>query len=182
MNIKGQHVILRAIEPKDLPYMLEMINDPDMERMVIGWSFPTTAKQQEDWYNRVIGDQRNLRFAIEFEGQFVGISTLVQIDWKSRKADHGIKLCNHAPKGKGIGTDAVYATMKYAFEELQLNRLWGSILDYNIPSQKLYEKCGWVKEGCYRQSVFKNNEYHDEWPMAILREEYFAWKEKFFAK
>lgn len=182
MNIKGQKVILRAIEPKDLPYLLEMINDPEMERMVIGWSFPTSAKQQEDWYNRIVGDQKNLRFAIEYEGDFVGISTLVQIDWKSRKADHGIKLCNHAPKGKGIGTDAVYATMKYAFEELQLNRLWGSILDYNIPSQKLYEKCGWVKEGCYRQSVFKNNEYHDEWPMAILREEYFAWKEKFLAK
>jgi hydrogenase nickel incorporation protein HypB len=52
----------------------------------------------------------------------------------------------------------VYATMKYAFEELQLNRLYGSILEYNIASQKLYAKCGWKVEGNYRQSVFKNND------------------------
>ncbi len=181
MNIYGNKVVLRALEPKDMPFLLEMINDPEMERMVIGWSFPTSEKQQMDWYNRVITDQKNFRLAIEYEGMFVGVSTLVKIDWKNRSADHGIKLCNHTPKRKGIGTDAVYATMKYAFEELQLNRLYSSILEYNIASQKLYTKCGWKIEGCYRQSVFKNNTYHDEWPTAILREEYLEWKQQFEA-
>lgn len=180
MNILGQKTVLRALELKDLPLLQEMINDPEMERMVIGWSFPTSEKQQQDWYNRIILDQKNFRFGIEYEGQFVGVSTLTKIDWKNRSADHGIKLCNKAPKGVGIGTDAVYATMKYAFEELQLNRLYGSFLDYNIPSQKLYAKCGWKVEGCFRQSVFKNNAYHDEYPTSILRDEYFEWKKKFF--
>ena len=182
MNIYGEKVVLRALELKDMPFLLEMINDPEMEKMVIGWSFPTSEKQQLDWYNRIIGDQKNFRFAIDYNGDFVGVSTLVKIDWKNRSADHGIKLCSNAPKGAGIGTDAVFATMKYAFEELQLNRLYGSILDYNIASQKLYSKCGWKIEGCYRQSVFKNNAYHDEWPTAILREDYFEWKKEFFGK
>ncbi len=182
MNIYGEKVVLRALELKDMPFLLEMINDPEMEKMVIGWSFPTSEKQQLDWYNRIIGDQKNFRFAIDYNGDFVGMSTLVKIDWKNRSADHGIKLCSNAPKGTGIGTDAVFATMKYAFEELQLNRLYGSILDYNIASQKLYSKCGWKIEGCYRQSVFKNNAYHDEWPTAILREDYFEWKKEFFGK
>ena len=128
MNICGNKVILRALEPSDMPYLREMINDPEMERMVIGWSFPVSEKQQMDWYNRVISDNKNFRFAIMYEGKFVGISTLTRIDWKNRSADHGIKLCNDAPKGVGIGTDSVYATMKYAFEELQLNRLYGSIV------------------------------------------------------
>lgn len=181
MNILGRKVILRAIEPKDLPFMLDMINDPEIEKMVGGWSFPTSEKQQQDWYNRVIGDKNNLRFTIEYEGRFVGISTLGEFDWKNRTAFHGIKLHSSAPKGVGLGTDAVYATMKYAFEELQLHRLEGKILDYNIPSRKLYEKCGWKFEGCYRSRVFKGNAYHDEWPNAILRDEYFEWKEKFMA-
>lgn len=167
------------MEEKDMPFLLDMINDPEMERLVVGWSFPNSSKHQIDWYNRVISDSKNLRFAIEFEGNFVGISTLVKIDWKNRTADHGIKLHQSAPKGVGIATDAVYATMKYAFEELQLNRLYGSILDYNIASQRLYAKCGWIKEGCFRKNVFKNNEYHDEWPMAILRDEYLEWKKVF---
>lgn len=182
MNILGNKVVLRALELKDMPFLQEMINDPEMERMVVGWSFPTSEKQQLDWYNRIMNDTKNFRFAVDYEGKFVGVSTLIKIDWKNRSADHGIKLHSSAPKGVGIGTDVVYATMKYAFEELQLHRLYGSILDYNIASQKLYEKCGWKIEGCYRQNVFKNNAYHDEWPTAILRDEYFEWKKRMFGE
>lgn len=179
MNIYGKKVIMRALEPEDMPYLLEMINDPEMERMVIGWSFPNSVKEQNDWYQKVISDKKNLRFAVQLieTGQFLGVSTLVKIDWKNRSADYGIKLCSTTPKKQGIGFDVVYATMKYAFEELQLNRLYSSILDYNIASKKLFEKCGWKYEGCYKQSVFKNNTYHDEYPIAILRSEYCEWKE-----
>ena len=84
MNICGNKVILRALEPSDMPYLREMINDPEMERMVIGWSFPVSEKQQMDWYNRVISDNKNFRFAIMYEDMFVGVSTLTQIDWKNR--------------------------------------------------------------------------------------------------
>lgn len=178
MNIYGNRVFLRALELEDMPYLREMINDPEMEHMVVGWSFPISEKQQQEWFDGLTGENRNTRFAIIYEGKFVGIATLGQIDWKNRSAHHGIKLCANAPKGVGIGTDSVYAIMKYAFEELQLNRLYGSILDYNIASQKLYAKCGWKVEGNYRQSVFKNNAFHDEWSVAILREEYFEWKVK----
>ena len=67
--------------------------------------------------------------------------------------------------------------MRYAFEELNLNRLYGSILDYNTASWKLYTKCGWKSEGVFKQSDFKNNQYHDESPVAILKSEYLNWKE-----
>lgn len=48
MNIYGNKVVLRALEPGDMPYLREMINDPEMEKMVIGWSFPISEKQQID--------------------------------------------------------------------------------------------------------------------------------------
>lgn len=179
MNIKGRKVVLRFIEPNDLESIREMTNDSEQERLIVGWSFPTAVKHQEEWYQRILTDRNNFRFAIEFEGEFVGISTLTNIDWKNRKADHGIRLTLDAPKGHGIGTDAVFATMRYAFEELNLNRLCGSILDYNTASWKLYTKCGWKSEGVYRQSIFKNGAYHDESPVAILKSEYIEWRKLF---
>lgn len=135
MNILGQQVVLRAMAEKDMHSLPDMINDPEMERMVIGWSFPNSMKQQMDWYNRSMGNPNHQRFAVEYNGQFEGISTLTDIDWKNRSAFQGIKLTKDTPKGQGIGFDAVVATMKYAFEELQLNRLYGGILEYNIPSK-----------------------------------------------
>lgn len=176
MDIFYGKIKLRALEPEDMEALRATVNDPEMERMVVGWSFPVSKSQQRAWYERIMGDPRNQRFAVEYNGQFVGISTLTDIDLKNRSAFHGVKLTQDAPKGKGIGFDAVVAVMKYAFEELQLNRLYGGILEYNVPSQKLYAKCGWVEEGRYRQCVFKDNAYYDEIPVAILRSEYFEWK------
>ena len=55
---------------------------------------------------------------------------------------------------KRNGTDTVMAIMKYAFEELQLNRLDGTIIEYNEPSRRLYyDKCGWMVEGVRRKAV-----------------------------
>lgn len=178
MEIYYGKIKLRALEPEDMELLRLTVNDPEMERMVVGWSFPVSKHQQMGWYDRNIANSTNHRFAVDYEGRFVGISTLTEIDWKNRSAFHGIKLTLDAPKGQGIGFDAVVAVMKYAFEELQLNRLYGGILEYNVPSQKLYAKCGWVEEGRYRQCVFKNNAYYDEIPVAILRDEYFEWKNR----
>lgn len=83
-----------------------------------------------------------------------------------------MKLRN-ASRGKGIAQDAVMTLMRYAFKELNLNRLDGAIIEYNKPSQKLYiDRCGWKIEGVKRKSIFKNGEYHDNIMVSILAEEY----------
>ena len=79
----------------------------------------------------------------------------MDIDWKNRRADHGIKISSHSNRAKGIGTDAVMAIMRYAFDELGLNRLDTSRFDTNEPSMKLYPKCGWKEEGVRREYVYK---------------------------
>jgi RimJ/RimL family protein N-acetyltransferase len=178
MNIRGNKVLLRAIEKEDNEFLRAMINDPELEKNVVGWSFPTSKGAQEEWFNRQLSDRNNLRLIIEYDSKAVGLATLTDIDWKNRKATHGIKLFGEDIKGKGIGTDTVRAIMKYAFEELQLNRLYGSIMTTNIASQKLYEKCGWKNEGLSRQSIFKGNQYIDEIQVGVLREDYERIKEE----
>ena len=91
------------------------------------------------------------------------------VDWKNSSAHHGTRLTHDAPKGQGIGSDAVFAIMHFAFEKLRLNRLYGSILAYNTASRILSTKCGWKSEGVYKQSVFKNGAFHDESPVAFLQ-------------
>lgn len=174
MNIKGKIVTLRAMELEDQEMLRETVNDPEIERMIGGYSYPVSKEQQIAWFNVNVNNQNNLRLIIETEDDgAVGFANIVNIDWKNRSAFHGIKIANKKFRSKGIGTDTVMAIMRYAFEELQLNRLDGSIVEYNESSRKLYcEKCGWVVEGIKRKSSFKMNEYHDELIVGILREEY----------
>ena len=174
MNIKGKFVTLRAIEREDLELMIEMLNDPEIESLVTGWAFPISKYQQEQWYEKNINDENNFRFIIETEADGVlGIATLTNIDWKNRRAMHGMKLANKEKRKKGIGTDTVMAIMKYAFDELQLNRLDGSWFDDNIASKKMYQKCGWKVEGRLRSCIYKNGRYRDLDVVGILRDEYY---------
>ncbi|TJX59977.1 GNAT family N-acetyltransferase [Soehngenia saccharolytica] len=174
MNILGKKVILRAMELEDQEMLREMINDPEIEKMVGGYSIPISKYQQSLWYNSNQNNFNNIRLIIETEEDGpVGFANIVNIDWKNRSAFHGIKIANSEFRTRGIGTDTVMAIMRYCFEELNLNRLDGAIISYNEASKKLYcDKCGWKIEGIKRKNIFKGNEYHDELIVGILKEEY----------
>lgn len=180
MNLYGEKVMLRAMEPEDMEMLRDMVNDPEIERMIGGWSFPVSKTGQMQWYERVVGDQRNLRFVIEIQktGEAIGLITLTDIDWKNRTAFHGIKLRSDAPKGQGYATDAVMTLEWYAFEQLQLRRIDGACLVYNEASQRLYEKCGVKVEGIRRCAVFKDGQYFDQQYTGVIQEDYFEAKKK----
>ena len=81
-------------------------------------------------------------------------------------------MANKERRAKGIGTDTVMAIMRYAFDELGLNRLDGSWFDDNLASKGMYTKCGWVEEGIQRQYIYKNGVYRDLTIVGILASEY----------
>lgn len=172
MNIKGNKITLRFIEPDDLEAIREMSNDSEQEYMIGGWSLPAAKKHQEEWYQRILGDKNNIRFAIDYSGSFVGLVTLTDIDWKNRRAKSGIRLTLNAPKRQGIATDALITMLDYAFEELNLHRIYATIIEHNQASRKLHAKCGYREEGLLRQSVYKRGRYHNELQLSILKSEF----------
>lgn len=173
MNIYGKKVVLRAMEPTDCELVREMFNDPEMENLVVGWAFPLSQYAQTKWYEKHYADQ-DFRFIIETsEDGAVGVATLIDIDWKNRMAQHGIKLANEKYRGKGIATDAVMAIMRYAFDELGLNRLNGSWFPDNIASKKMYMRCGWKEEGVRRNYIYKQGAFRDLVETGVLAEDYY---------
>lgn len=173
MNIYGKKVILRAMEKEDCEFVRDMFNDPEIEDLVVGWAFPLSKYAQEKWYENHYSDT-NFRFIIETEELgAVGIATLLDIDWKNRMAQHGIKLAKKEIRHKGIGTDTVMAIMRYAFDELQLNRLNGSWFQDNTASKHLYMKCGWKEEGIRRKYIYKGGRYRDLIETGVLAEDYY---------
>lgn len=174
MEIYGKNIKLRAMEPDDMEMLRELINDPEIEKMIGGWSFPVSKSAQAKWYENAVFDKNNLRLVIESleTGEALGMVNLVDIDWKNRSAFHGIRLGNNAPRRKGIGTDAVMALMNYAFDEMQLVRVDTSWVEYNEPSLKLYKKCGWSIEGKKEMAKFVNGKYYAVYFGGILKSDF----------
>lgn len=174
MNIYGNKVILRAMEKSDSEFVRDMFNDPELENLVVGWAFPLSMYSQEQWFANHHADQKNFRFIIETpEDGAVGIATLTDIDWKNKRAMHGIKLANKRSRSKGIGTDAVMAIMRYAFDELGFHRLDGGWFGDNVASIRLYSRLGWKAEGVRREYIYKGGEYRDLVVVGILASDYY---------
>jgi len=180
MNIKGKKVTLRAIEKCDLEMLHKWSNDPEINYMLGGWHFPSNLIDQENWLASLSIKSLNQRFAIDTEELgLIGMANLVDINWKDRNAFTGLLLGDKDIRGKGYGVDAIMALNKFAFEELNLMRLDGSMISYNEASIGVYtKKCGWKVEGRKENFYFRKNQWWDHIIVGITRDEYFSMLER----
>jgi len=176
MILKGNIVTLRPIEEDDLEFVREMFNNPDIEAMVVGWSWPVSRYQQRKWFEKISDDFNSMRFIIETtKDGVVGVQMLNKLDFKNRVATTGgIKIGKKNLREKGIGFDTGMTLFRYLFDELQMNRVDSCVIGYNSASIKLVEKQGYKLEGVRRRYVYKNGEYHDLLLYGLLREDYYA--------
>jgi RimJ/RimL family protein N-acetyltransferase len=52
--------------------------------------------------------------------------------------------------GRGIGTVAVRWLIDWAFGERRAHRIWLDVVESNARARALYERCGFIHEGTYR--------------------------------
>ena len=172
MFIKGEKVLLRAIELSDADILQDMINDEGIEQMMWGYSFPVAKHQQLKWIESLSSEKSAFRAMIDVDGKAVGTTILSNIDMRSGTAEIHIKLAKASERGKGYGTDAVSALLRYAFDDLRLNCIYCRVKEDNTASQKMFEKCGFVKEGCLRARVYRQGRYYDFYEYSVLKSEY----------
>lgn len=162
MNLKGKATLLRAPGPQDAELLNRWANDGDLWHWLIGWHFPYSMASTRQWIDRPAGTDRSV-WCVEGEGVgLAGTITLDGIDWKNRSAILSMMVGDPAARGTGLALDASVALLRYAFEELGLNRIEGHVLAYNERSLGLYEgKVGFRREGVRRQAVHKGGQFHD---------------------
>jgi RimJ/RimL family protein N-acetyltransferase len=170
-------VRLRAAEEADLPTLHEWANDESLWQNLGGWRFPSSSQGARQWFANHGKDPLNHHFVIVRQDADVPIGTanLVSLDWKNRHATHGMLLGNSDVRGKGFARDTVMAIMRYAFDELGLERLESDIIEFNAASYKLYVgRCGWREEGRQRRWHYRLGRFWDRILIGVTREDYAA--------
>ncbi len=176
MELRGRIVTLRAVEEEDIEMLRVLTNDPGYERMIVGWAFPVSTRDQAEWFASSKNGEKRLRYTIVTpEDGPVGMIGLRDIDWKNGVASClGISIAKKEIRNHGLATDAWMTLLHYAFYELRLNRINGRALAYNKASLRVCEKVGFKIEGVQRQAVYKNGEFIDLVIMGCLRSDYDA--------
>ena len=76
--------------------------------------------------------------------------------------------------GKGYGTDAMRVLLRFAFSELNLERITLLTFGYNERAQRSYLRAGFKVEGRQRERLRRGSRRHDMIAMGILRDEWRA--------
>lgn len=181
MNIKGKFLTLRAIEEKDLELLQKWANDPVTQDGIGELHFPSSMDFHTAWFQNLRSDRLNQRFVVDVPDiGIIGISSIMNIDWRNRHAWHGLVLGEANCRGKGYGIDAIMATMRFAFDELNLARLDGSMIEYNKLSLSTYcgKRLGWKEEGRRRNYYFRKGRYWDQILVGVTQQDYLELVEK----
>jgi RimJ/RimL family protein N-acetyltransferase len=172
MTMLGKRLRLRAIERSDIPDFVRWFNDPEV-RHYLQMFMPMSQAQEERWFEAQLSDTRSHVFGIEtLTGKLIGNIGLHGIDWRESCAELGIVIGEKDYWNNGYGTEAIQALLRFAFMEMNLQRVSLWVYDYNERALHCYQKCGFQVEGRQRQAHYHEGRYHDKILMGILREEF----------
>jgi RimJ/RimL family protein N-acetyltransferase len=174
---RGDKVELGPIQREYLPKYVEWLNDWEVSRFLVpGIPFLLNLEDETDWFEQRRKDKNSMVFAILAlpERQLIGNCGLHNLDWKNRSAVFGIIIGEKTFWNKGYGTDATRTLLRFAFEQLGLNRVELEVYAFNPRAARAYEKAGFRRDGVRRAALYRDGKFHDIYLMGILREDWDA--------
>jgi len=136
--------------------------------------FVDTTHDVEDTgnYVRYVLQTGEQQFTIYYKDKFVGLAGFKDIDKDNHKTEIGYWLSKNA-QGKGIMTQTVCKLLKYAFCEMDINRVQIKVAIDNKKSRNIPEKLGFEVEGIERDGeLLVDNVYTDIVVYSLLKREY----------
>ena len=178
MNIISERLLLRAIEESDLEMIHQWSNDPRIASHLAAIHLPSSFYQQKKWFEDMQSQKDTFRLAIQLieDGTLLGYIGLWHINWFDRIAEFGFLIGDPENHGKGYGTEATRALIRYAFETLDLMRIYTFVLETNLPSLRSCEKSGFKVEGLARSHAFRDGKRVNVVLLGVLREDFYNLK------
>ena len=166
-------IILRPITTQDTENIVKWRNLPAVRQNFIYQQELTPAEHEAWLQNRVLTKQVYQFIIQETETKKdIGSVYLRDVDLVNQKAEFGIFIGETEWHGKGLGTQAAQQILAFAFDELQLHKVFLRVLAHNQAAIASYQKVGFVQEGAFRDDVFLNGKFHEVIFMAMLVSDY----------
>lgn len=171
-RIETNRLILRGLGPKDLNDTLEhrcnkevckYISDPMTAEEVIQFLKKNTA----NWNGE---DHETIFLGIEYKKNKKLIGELMFKYWskKNKQGEIGFRL-NPVYQKMGLATEAALNWINFLFQRMELHKIMAICDSENIRSYYLMERIGMTRESHYKEHIFLDNKWRDQYQYALLR-------------
>ncbi|MBI2499743.1 GNAT family N-acetyltransferase [Candidatus Woesearchaeota archaeon] len=183
MKIGTKRLVLRRIEKKDIPDLIQNINNLKVSRYLLAVPYPYTLKDAKWWIAHCKETEKekprkSYSFNIESKAikKIVGGIGLIHVDSSQGIAEVGYWLGEKYWR-QGIMSEALNAILNLAFEKLKLRRINLLAFKENKASNALARNFGFKYEGRKRKAAIAKStgKIYDENIYGLLKEE---WKRK----
>lgn len=175
-------MVLRLLKEEDAIGMLDWMHDPKVNQF---FRFDANSMTEEkakafiEQSNSDAEEKKTYNFAVtDGDDEYLGTISLKEVDWEAGTAEYAISMRTKA-QGRGLATKATNEILRYAFEDLGLNRVFLNVLSDNEKAIHLYEKCGFQYEGLFKNHVNIRGENKSLRWYAVMKEE---WEERTHGK
>jgi len=167
----------RAFREEDHVLLNKWRNDEDIQHLVGRYFRYVSLEMEREWVKKVMLDNTvNIYLAIclnDESEQIIGYTSLNDINYHDRTAiTGGLVIGEKSQRDANIIIDFYLMLYDYAFNQLNMNRLYGYCLESHKSTIRMACMMGHVVEGVSRQAIFKNGDYQDLINLAILKEDY----------
>ena len=170
---------LRNLLNKDVDNILEWMKDEDIVQF---FRFETSEINENvvlNFISEAHSNKNSYHFAIVNEyDEYMGTVSLKNIDNYHKNAEYSISLRKKA-MGKGYSYFAGNEMLKFAFEKLNLERVYLNVLSKNIKSIIYCEKLGFKYEGEFKNHLYLKGNFENLKWYALLKEQYKCLKQNY---
>lgn len=165
-------MILRKLNKKDAPFMLEWMHDSDVTYYLRNDFANMRLEDCELFIKKSESDLNNIHYAVcNNMDEYMGTISLKNINKRDATAEYAVSF-RKCSIGKGLAKEATKEILRIAFDDLQLNRIYLDVLCDNKRALRFYAKIGFIKEGIWKEHFYLHGKYRDVLWLRLLRTEW----------
>lgn len=166
MEPPSKDILIRAMEPEDVPELTEAWNQPGAYSGTLQLPYTSVDARRK----RAAATPPTLtRLVAVIDGKVIGALGLERFEGRRSHAGQFGVAVHDSYAGRGAGTALLMAALDLADNWLNLRRLELSVYADNARAIALYERFGFEREGLNRAYSWRNGAYVDSLSMARLR-------------
>lgn len=173
MIFQTERLILRPWRMDDAESLYIYASDPDVGPPA-GWQPHTSVENSREIIQSVLTAHETYAVCLKTNGKPVGSIGLHRNDLAEHDDEYELGYWIGKPFwGQGLIPEASRELLRYAFEELRMNRIWCGYYDGNEKSRRVQEKLGFVYHHTTDGIVVRQlNEIRTGHAMLLTREEW----------
>jgi ribosomal-protein-alanine N-acetyltransferase len=172
-TLSTKRLVLRKVIAEDAEQLYELRSNEQVMRYIDKEKTKSVeeAKERIRSYHQDLKNTDGVQWAICYREQpqnMIGVIGFFRMEKEHFRGEVGYLLMPDHHR-KGLMQEALQRVIQYGFEDMGLHSIEAQVNTGNEASIALLEKCGFVREGYFRENYYFNGRFLDTGVYSLLR-------------